>query len=161
MQISPPLRLRGCRSRRLWPSRHGELPRTLRPEKVAILIGANDFTHGRELAIDAPLRTALSVCAIIRHVRHQGLTAPITLTKIMPRGKQWPKGPGADATRRANALLEVLVKGAAVEFKVRLVDCGGRFVDGFGIIKKDLMPDRVHPSPQGYAEWDACLNADV
>ena len=32
------------------------------------------------------------VCAIIRYVRHQGLKAPITLTKILPRGKQWPKG---------------------------------------------------------------------
>mmetsp|Transcript_13542 Transcript_13542/g.32091 ORF Transcript_13542/g.32091 Transcript_13542/m.32091 type:complete len:427 (-) Transcript_13542:166-1446(-) len=153
----------------LWRIRHGELPRNLRPEKVAILIGANDFTHGRELAIDAPLRTALSACAIIRHVRHQGLKAPITLTKILPRGKQWPHGLGANATRRANALLEVLVKGAAADFRVRLVDCGGRFVlhppedsrDDFGFINERLMPDRVHMSPAGYAEWDACLNADV
>lgn len=145
----------------LWRVRHGELPRTLRPEKVAILIGANDFTRGRELAVDAPLRTALSVCAIIRHVRHQGLKAPITLTKILPRGKQWPKGLGANATRRANALLEVLVKGAAPEFKLRLADCGGRFVDSAGNINERLMPDRVHPSQQGYAEWDACLNAAV
>jgi len=145
----------------LWRVRHGELPKNLRPEKVAVLIGANDFAHGRELAIDAPLRTALTVCAIIRHVRHQGLKAPITLTKILPRGKEWPRGLGANATRRANALLEVLVRGAAPQFRLRLVDCERRFVDGDGAIVERLMPDRVHPSPQGYAEWDACLNADV
>ena len=39
--------------------------------------------------------------------------------------------------------------------------CHGRFVDSAGNINERLMPDRVHPSPQGYAEWDACLNAAV
>ena len=60
-------------------------------------------------------------------------------------------------------------EGAAADFRVRLVDCGGRFVlhppedsrDDFGFINERLMPDRVHMSPAGYAEWDACLNADV
>ena len=55
----------------------------------------------------------------------------------------------------------MLVKGATPEFKLRLADCGGRFVDSAGNINERLMPDRVHPSPQGYAEWDACLNAAV
>ena len=76
--------------------------------------------------------------------------------------REWPHTLGANATRRANALLDVLVQGASPQFRVRLVDCGHRFVnEQSGEILERLMPDHIHPSRQGFAVWDACLHADV
>lgn len=144
----------------LWRLRHGELPRHLHPEAISLVVGGDDLTGGRELALDAPLRTALAICAVVRHVRHQGLHAPLTLAKIPPRGAAWPRGPAADAVRRANRLLDALVRGASPTFNLRLADCEATFVDsGTGKINEELMPDHAHPSEKGYAAWYACLAA--
>ena len=143
----------------LWRLRHGELPKGLRPERVVLLIGTNDFARARVHAPDAPLRAALGVCAAVRHVRHTlGPTAPLVVTLILPRGKEWPHGAAANATRRANLLVRALVDGATPSARVSWVDCGRRFEKGDrGEIDGRLMPDRTHPSAAGMREWMACL----
>lgn len=141
----------------LWRIRHGELPRGLAPEKIVLLIGTNDLAHGRAASPYTPLRATLATCAVIRHVRSQGLRAPISLTLVLPRGKAWPHGREANATAQTNELLRAMVSGAARAANVRVVDCGSRFVIPDGRIKSSLMPDYTHPSPKGYLEWKACL----
>ena len=142
----------------LWRLRHGELPKGLRPERVVLLIGTNDFARARVHAPDAPLRAALGVCAAVRHVRHTlGPTAPLVVTLILPRGKEWPHGAAANATRRANFLVRALVDGATPSARVSWVDCGRRFEKGAREIDGRLMPDRTHPSAAGMREWMACL----
>ena len=138
--------------------RHGELPKGLRPERVVLLIGTNDFARARVHAPDAPLRAALGVCAAVRHVRHTlGPGAPLVVTLILPRGKEWPHGAAANATRRANFLVRALVDGATPSARVSWVDCGRRFQRSGGEIDGRLMPDRTRPSAAGMREWMACL----
>jgi N-acetylglucosamine-6-sulfatase len=73
------------------------------------------------------------------------------LNGIFPRGdlNDPLRAKGADVNER----IAKLGDGA----HVRYVDVGARFITEAGTISPALMPDKLHPSPDGYEIWATAL----
>ena len=73
----------------------------------------------------------------------------------MSRGtrRSWRKSTAADPARakikRINAALARLDDGG----KTRFLDFGDKFLVAGGALTKEMMPDALHPAPQGYQIW--------
>lgn len=105
------------------------------PAAVVLLVGANDF------ALESPRPTAEEVARRVQSVVvviRQRTAAPIILLSILPL-------PGEHPIRECNALLSRIDD-------VIFVDVFDRFTSGDSDEPDwKLLPDRVHPGPEGYA----------
>lgn len=124
----------------LWRIRDGELD-GIRPKVVVLLIGTNNLNNATTEEI------ADGVGAIVAEVRHRLPEAKVLLLGIFPRGRK------PDATREklgaVNARIARLDDGAHVRF----LEIGQVFLEGDGSISREIMPDFLHLSLEGYRRW--------
>src|SRR5205807_201466 len=71
----------------------------------------------------------------------------VLLVGIFPRGAD-PADPDRAKIMDANAQTARLDDGGSIRF----LDIGDRFLDPEGNLK-GMMPDHLHPSPEGYRSW--------
>jgi lysophospholipase L1-like esterase len=128
----------------LWRARNGELDGT-NARVVVLMVGTNN------LATATPENVARGISAIVDTVREKLPNAVIVLNALLPRGD--PDDPLRGKLADVNARIAGLADGT----HVRWLDAGPGFVDAYGTIPPDLMPDKLHPSPAGYAVWAAAL----
>jgi lysophospholipase L1-like esterase len=128
----------------LWRVRNGELDGT-NARVVVLMIGTNN------LASATPEDVARGVAAIVGVIRAKLPNAVIVLNALLPRGT--PDDPVRAKLADVNARIAALADGA----HVRWLDAGPGFVYTDGTIDATLMPDKLHPSPEGYEVWAAML----
>ena len=128
----------------LWRVQNGELDGT-NARAVVLMIGTNN------LAAATPENVARGVAAIVDAVRAKLPNAVIVLNALFPRGD--PNDPLRAKAADVNARLAALADGA----HVRWLDAGPGFLTADGTIAPALMPDKLHPSREGYEVWAAAL----
>jgi lysophospholipase L1-like esterase len=128
----------------LWRVQNGELDGT-NARAVVLMIGTNN------LATATPENVARGVGAIVDAVRAKLPNAVIVLNGLFPRGD--PNDPLRGKAADVNARLAQLADGT----HVRWLDAGPGFVTADGTIAPSLMPDKLHPSPDGYELWATAL----
>lgn len=131
--------------------------KTLSPSVVMLMIGTNNRSAERYKTETAP-DTFEGVKAVVDALRKQSPQTRILLLPIFPRGAD-----GADILRihssQVNALLPTLCDGKTI----RWIDFNHRFLDATDgtTLHNAIMPDQLHPGPQGYQIWADAVKATL
>ena len=124
----------------LWRIEHGNIDGQ-HPEFVVLLIGTNDIGHDRPARI-----TAEGVRQILGTLRSRIPTTRILLLGLLPRSDS----PGSERRQQVsevNQLIRTCGDGELVFY----ADVGGALLDQAGRLTREVSPDGVHLSKQGYA----------
>lgn len=128
----------------LWRLDHGDVG-VLKPKVVVVLIGTNNL--GRENA--TPAEAARGIEAVVTKLRTAFPDAKILLHGIFP----CDHSPTAEVRGRVKAVNRLLLKLDGRDGKVVVRDIGSIFEEKDGSITKEVMPDGLHLSPEGYRRW--------
>jgi lysophospholipase L1-like esterase len=137
----------------LWNLANGELEGQ-NPKVVTLLIGTNDSDDANYPVVHTAEQIAEGTASIVRLLRERIPNAKILILRILPRTNVYRK---ADGTERGNAeqrfktnlLAGELVSQLADEKDVFFIDLNHVFLRLDGSIDPKLMPDLLHPSPEG------------
>jgi lysophospholipase L1-like esterase len=135
----------------LWRIDNGALDR-IRPRLVVLLIGTNNVATG-----DPPDRIAAGVRTVLDRIHAKAPDARVLLMAIFPRAHQRDAGQPTETIRQTNALLAKLADGQ----RVRFLDIGPALLNPDGTFSKDIMPDYLHLSPDGYRRWAQAIAPTV
>lgn len=135
----------------LWRLQHGEID-GIHPKAAVVMIGTNN-SGTRE---DPSEETAAGVQAIVTLLRAKLPETKILLLGIFPRGAA-----STDSLRRLNESINARLRGFADGQHVHYLDLGHLFLDRDGRLKRDLMPDLLHPNERGYHVWAEGMEAQL
>jgi len=135
----------------LWRLQHGEID-GIHPKVAVVMIGTNN-SGTRE---DPSEETAAGVQAIVTLLRAKLPETKILLLGIFPRGAT-----STDSLRRLNESINTRLRGFADSQHVHYLDLGHLFLDRDGRLKRDLMPDLLHPNERGYHVWAEGMEAQL
>lgn len=137
----------------LWRIDNGMLDR-IRPRLVVLLIGTNNIAAG-----DAPDRIAAGVQTILDRIHAKVPDARVLLMAIFPRANRDTGQPyeSTETIRQTNVLLAKLADGQ----RVRFLDIGPELLNPDGTFSKEIMPDYLHLSPEGYRRWAEAISPAV
>ena len=129
----------------IWRLQNGEID-GISPDWVVINIGTNNINSKYP-----PEEIMAGIRVICSEVQKRTPKARIILMAI-PRGRQ-----AGDAGRKAAAELAKLSVAYAAEQKLITLDLSPQFIGADGVIPKELLPDGLHLSPDGYRIWAKAL----
>ncbi len=140
----------------LWNLQNGELDNQS-PKVAVLLIGTNNSDDANYPIVHTPEQIAEGTQAIVALLREKLPQTKILLLRIFPRTNVYKNG---DA-ERGNARQRFLTNLRAAELVARLadgkmvyyLDVNHVFLRLDGSLDPELMPDLLHPSPQGALAW--------
>jgi beta-glucosidase len=135
----------------LWRLDHGNFD-GLSPKLIVIMIGTNNTGHRQDPAAD----TAAGIKAILDKLASKCPKSKVLLLAIFPRGEK-----GDDGARTINDGVNLIIKGYADNKRVFYRDIASQFMDGKGVVNKELMPDLLHLTARGYQLWAEAIEGDV
>jgi lysophospholipase L1-like esterase len=135
----------------LWRLQHGELD-GMAPKAVVVMIGTNN-TGDR---LEDPAFTVAGIKRNVDEIRRRQPQAKVLLLALFPRGER-----PDDLMRRHNAKINALLPALADGRQVVFVDIGSALTNPDGTLSKDILPDWLHLSPQGYEIWARSLEAPL
>lgn len=135
----------------LWRLQHGELD-GMKPKAIVLLIGTNNTGE----RLEDPALTIAGIQANLAEIRKRQPQAKVLLLALLPRDEK-PDGLLRRHNARINALLPALADGRQVVF----LDIGPQLTRPDGSLSRDLLPDFLHLSPQGYDLWARSLEASL
>ena len=124
----------------------------MRPKAVVMMIGTNNTGH----RLEDPALTLAGIRANLAEIKKRQPQATVLLLALFPRGEM-----PDDLTRRHNARINALLPALADGDKVRFLDIGTQLMRPDGTLSKDVLPDFLHLSPQGYEIWARSLEAPL
>jgi N-acetylglucosamine-6-sulfatase len=136
----------------LWRVQNGEFD-GLAPKLVVLLIGTNNTAKSRH----SPQDIAAGVRAILDTVRAKCPKARVLLLAIFPT-KTDPESFHRGNNDQTNALLAKLDDGGKT---VRFMDINARLMERDRTITREIFPDLLHLSEQGYAIWAEAIIGTV
>ncbi len=136
----------------LWRLHNGELG-SLQPKVVVMMIGTNNVSVGSDgkTPRSTVAETVGGIRANVDYLRENLPDAKILLLGIFPRGTR-------DSRERSD--VEEINRQIAElddELHVFFRDIGREFLWSDGELPKNIMPDLLHPTPAGYAIWEAAM----
>lgn len=134
----------------LWRFENGNLE-GITPKLAVVMIGTNNFGHGTS----QPEQVLEGVHAVVARLRERAPATSILLLGIFPRGEHM--NPMRGNILQVNQALARLHDGEHVHF----LDIGSTFVEDDGSIGKDVMPDALHLTPEGYRRWADAIEPTV
>lgn len=135
----------------LWRLQHGELD-GMAPKAVVMMIGTNN-TGDR---LEDPALTIAGIKRNLDEIRRRQPQAKVLLLALFPRDEK-PDGLLRRHNAKINALLPALADGRQVVF----LDIGRALTNPDGTLSKDILPDWLHLSPQGYEIWARSLDTPL
>lgn len=123
---------------RLLPENGGVL-QSVRPDVCVLMIGTNNNAY-------TPRETANGIAAILSEIKKLTPRTKVILMGILPRGTTFMPG---NRYEQINDLIRKFHDGKQVFF----YDIGKNFMDEKRTVKKELLPDLLHPNQAGYKEW--------
>jgi len=145
----------------LWRLDHGEIE-GISPKLVVIMIGTNN-SGGDEYTAE---QIADGIKAIVCRLRTTLPETKILILGIFPRGDsvqrkdkehgatlnpQWAKND--EASRLASLIAD--------NKKIYFLDINDAFLDGDGVLTREVMPDLLHPRAKGYQLWAEAIEPTV
>jgi beta-glucosidase len=128
----------------LWRLENGNLKGRLRPKVIVLMIGTNNTG-----ANNPPADIAQGVEAIVKKLADRFPDATVAILGIFPRGEK-PEDPKRVNNLKANELIAKLADGKKIVYTDEI---GQAFLKPDGTLGKDIMPDLLHLSPEGYEIW--------
>ena len=132
----------------LWRLQHGALD-GLSPRAVVLMIGTNNTGHRAE----NPETTAAGIRRLVDEIRQRLPQAQVLLLGVFPREER-PDG----HLRRINERVNQLIRGFADGRHVHFANLDTAFTQPDGSLSREVMPDLLHLSPQGYALWQRAMD---
>lgn len=138
----------------LWHFQNGGLAgmKDKNPKVVLVMMGTNNRgipeLHGYD--------TAYGILALLKEIHAQLPKSKILLMPIFPRGKD-----AQDAGRLRNNEINEIIKTYVDDKTVFWLDIGHVFLNEDGTMKKDLMPDCLHPNEEGYRIWGKAMEPTI
>ena len=141
----------------LWNLMNGELEGQS-PKVATLLIGTNNSDDANYPAVHTPEQIFEGTSAIVKLVREKCPATKILVLRIFPRTNVYKKPDGTErgsAQRRfaTNERAGELVASLADNEHVFFLDVNRVFLNADGSIAPKLMPDLLHPSPEGALAW--------
>jgi len=132
----------------LWRLQNGEID-GINPRGIVLMIGTNNA--GADSAADI----AAGITQIVSLLRERLPESNILLLAVFPRGEQ--PNPTREKLDAVNAQIAKLDDGG----KVHYLDIGSSFLEDDGTISKEVMPDFLHLSAEGYKRWAKAIEPAV
>ena len=125
------------------------------PRTAQMMIGTNNI--GNPNNKNTPYQVAIGIRAIVEKLQTQYPDIPILVLNVFPRDE------ASNDLRRLkvneiNACLPIVLDGLK---NVRIVDFGEKFLAPDGTLPKELMPDFLHLSPDGYKIWADSISPEL
>jgi lysophospholipase L1-like esterase len=147
----------------LWRLDNGNFD-GLKPKLVVLMIGTNNTGHqGRPQAElngaiyeSSAQQTADGVRAILDRLHKKLPETQVLVLGIFPRGAN-----AEDKMRKQNEATNALISTYADGKRVHYMDIGKTFLAADGTLSKEIMPDLLHLSPQGYDLWSTAIESKV
>jgi lysophospholipase L1-like esterase len=133
----------------LWRLEHGNLD-GIHPKLAVLMIGTNNSGS------NTPDQIAAGVRAIVEKLRSSVPETKVLVLAIFPRG---PKPD--NNLRKVNEAANEEISKLADNQNVYYLDIGKKFLKPDGTLTKDIMPDLLHLSPQGYEIWASSIEPMV
>jgi N-acetylglucosamine-6-sulfatase len=131
----------------IWRLTHGNLGK-IKPKVAVVMIGTNNTGH----SMQEPEQVAEGVAKILQILHEQLPETKVILHGIFPRGE------GAlDPARLNNIAINQIIRRLADGERVHFMDIGDQFLDDEGTISREIMPDLLHLSREGYKRWATAL----
>lgn len=129
----------------LWRLQNGELT-GVQPKVCVIMIGTNN------VGPNSPQQITDGVASIIDWLRANQRQSKIVLHAIFPRSPN-PDNRARRWVEDTNRLLEPMAKQKGAIF----LDINAKFLDEYGVLRPNIMPDYLHPNLEGYKIWAEAL----
>ncbi|MDP6553522.1 MAG: platelet-activating factor acetylhydrolase IB subunit [Pirellulaceae bacterium] len=125
----------------IWRLDNGNLE-GIAPKAAVIMIGTNNSGS------NSPEQIADGVTAIVRQLQAKTPKTKILMLATFPRGAN-----PADKKRQVNEKSNAIVAKLATDDNVHYLDIGQEFLGDDGSLSREIMPDLLHLSEQGYTIW--------
>jgi len=132
----------------LWNITNGELD-GISPKATIILIGVNNIIQCPD---ENPEWVAAGIQKIVETVHQKIPSTKVILMAIFPA-----RNPATHPARARIAEVNRLIEKLADGDKTRFLDIGKQFLNPDGSIRKDLLPDGLHPNAKGYKIWSDAM----
>ncbi|MFG6433775.1 GDSL-type esterase/lipase family protein [Roseateles sp. LYH14W] len=135
----------------LWRLQNGELD-GMAPKAIVMMIGTNNTGE----RLEDPALTVAGIQRNLDEIRKRQPQAKVLLLALFPRGEK-----PDDLMRRHNAKINALLPALADGKRVVFLDLAHALTNTDGTLSKDILPDSLHLSPQGYDIWARSLEAPL
>lgn len=134
----------------LWRLDHGNID-GISPKAAVLMIGTNN-SNGNDFTAE---EIGDGITAIVRRLRSRLPATRILILAIFPRGPQ------PSPQREKNAAASAIARGLADGKMIHYMDIGVHFLHPDGSLPKDIMPDYLHLTPQGYQIWAIAIEGKL
>ncbi|HNY26119.1 MAG TPA: GDSL-type esterase/lipase family protein [Candidatus Sumerlaeota bacterium] len=132
----------------LWNLQNGELEGQS-PKVVTLMIGTNNADGEHFPTAHNGQQIGEGITAIVKILREKLPDTKIILLRCFPFGESPKSNPRRDALNEASEIAQKLADNQHVFF----CDINHVFLNPDGTTKKEMMPDFLHPSPEGARLW--------
>lgn len=134
----------------LWRLDHGNLD-GIDPKVAVLMIGTNNSNGNDNTAEEI----AEGIIAIVEKLRDKEPQAKVLILAIFPRGAE--PSPQREKNAKASEIASKIADGKMIHY----IDIGKHFLKDDGTLTKDIMPDLLHLSEEGYDIWAKSIEAKV
>lgn len=131
----------------LWRLKYGATE-NLDPKAVMLLIGTNNLSFTK----DEPETIAAGVTAVVDALTESYPNADILLMGVFPRSEN-PDHPSRHKIIRINNIISQL----EIRPHVTYLDIADQLLESDGKLSKEVMPDFLHLSDEGYRRWTEAI----
>lgn len=133
----------------IWRLDNGNLA-GISPKAAVIMIGTNNSGS------NTPEQIAAGITKIVEQLKAKTPKTKVLLLAIFPRGAN-----PSDARRQVNEKTNAIIKKLADDQTVFYLDIGDQFLADDGTLSREIMPDLLHLSEQGYTIWAKSIEAKL
>lgn len=134
----------------LWRLDHGNID-GIAPKLAVLMIGTNNSNGNDNTAEEI----GAGIAAIVKKLREKLPDTKVLVLAVFPRN------PKPNAQREKNAKASEIASKLADDKMVYYLDIGPKFLTADGTLAKEIMPDFLHLSPQGYEIWAESIEPSV
>jgi beta-glucosidase len=134
----------------LWRLDHGNID-GIAPKLAVLMIGTNNSNGADNTAEEI----GAGITAIVKKLREKLPDTKVLILAVFPRGDK------PNPQREKNAQASAIASKLADDKMVYYLDIGPKFLGDGGSLSKDVMPDLLHLSPQGYEIWAESIEPSV
>jgi beta-glucosidase len=128
----------------IWRMQNGALD-NIHPKVALILIGTNNTDGNHYLRISSAEELEGAIWRICEIIKEKLPDTKILLMGILPYG--YTENHRNNINKATNALIS---KFPDRDPDIHYIDIGALYLDADGKVKRELMPDFLHPNPEGY-----------
>ena len=130
----------------LWRLDNGNIE-GLKPKAAVLMIGTNNSNGNDNTAEEI----GVGIQAVVKKLREKLPETKVLILAVFPRGDK------PNPQREKNAKASQIAAELADNKNIYYLDIGPKFLQEDGTLAKEVMPDLLHLSPQGYEIWAASI----